>query len=91
MLIDLLIELKVAEARKESATEIRMRAEVFCKQMNAKKAEFQKDVNKYKTRVAMYEQEIHQFKEKLADPDMETLPPKVFQNKVTIYPVRVED
>jgi len=91
MLIDLLIELKVAEARKETATEIRMRAEDFCKQMDAKKAEFQKDVNKYKTHVTMYEQEIHQFKEKLADPDMETLPPKVFQNKVTIYPVRVED
>ena len=91
MWIDLLIELKVAEARKESATEIRMRAEVFCKQMNAKKAEFQKDVNEYKTRVAMYEQEIHQFKDKLADPDMETLPPKVYQNKVTIYPVRAED
>ena len=91
MWIDLLIELKVAEARKETATELRMRAEVFCKQMDAKKAEFQKDVNKYKTRVTMYEQEIHQFKDKLADPDMETLPLKVYQNKVTIYPVRAED
>ena len=91
MLIDLLIELKVAEARKETATEIRMRAEDFCKQMNTKKAESQKDVNKYKTRVTMYEQEIHQFKDKLADPDMEMLPLKVYQNKVTIYPVRAED
>ena len=91
MLIDLLIELKVADARKETATEIRMRAEDFCKQMDAKKAEFQKDVNEYKMRVTMFEQEIHQFNEKLADPDMETLPPKVFQNKVTIYPVRAED
>ena len=91
MLIDLLIELKVAEARKETATELRMRAEVFCKQMDAKKAEFQKDVNEYKMRVTMYEQEIHQFKEKLADPDMETLPLKVYQNKVTIYPVQVEE
>ena len=36
----------------------------------------------------MYEQEIRQFKEKLADEDMEMLPPKIFQNKVTIYPVK---
>ncbi|MFB0554183.1 MAG: hypothetical protein ACETWQ_12825 [Phycisphaerae bacterium] len=91
MLIDLLIELKVAEARKETATGLRMRAEDFCKQMDAKKAEFQKDVNEYKMRVTMFEREIHQFKEKLADPYMETLPPRVFQNKVTIYPVRVEE
>jgi len=91
MWIDLLIELKVAEARKETATRLRSEAEDFCKQMNTMKAEFQKVVNEYKTHVTMYEQEIHQFKEKLADPDMETLPPKVFQNKVTIYPVRVED
>jgi len=91
MLIDLLIELKVAEARKKTAIQLRMQAEDFCKQMNTKKAEFQKDVNKYKMHVTMYEQEIHQFEEKLADPDMEMLPPKVYQNKVTIYPVRVED
>ena len=91
MWIDLLIELKVAEARKETATEIRMRAEDFCKKMGAKKAEFQKNVNEYKMRVTMNEQEIHQFKEKLADPDMETLPLKVYQNKVTIYPVRAEE
>ncbi len=91
MLIDLLIELKVAEARKETATELRMRAENFCKQMDAKKAEFQKDVNRYKMRVTMFEQEIHRFKEKLADPDMEMLPLKVYQNKVTIYPVQVEE
>ncbi len=88
MWIDLLIELKVAEARKETATQLRSEAEDFCKQMDAKKAEFQKDVNKYKMHATMYEQEIHQFKEKLADPDMESLPSKVFQNKVTIYPVR---
>jgi hypothetical protein len=88
MLIDLVIELKVAEARKETATQLRSQANDFCKQMNAKKAEFQKDVNKYKIRVTMYEQEVRQFKEKLADPDMETLPPKIFQNKVTIYPVK---
>jgi len=91
MWIDLLIELKVAEARKKTAIQLRMQAEDFCKQMNTKKAEFQKDVNKYKTHVSIYEQEIHQFKEKLADPDMEMLPPKVYQNKVTIYPVRAEE
>jgi len=91
MLIDLLIELKVAEARKETATELRRQAEDFCKKMDAKKAEFQKYVNEYKMRVTMFEREIHQFKEKLADPDMEMLPPKVYQNKITIYPVRVEE
>jgi len=91
MWIDLLIELKVAEARKETAIQLRMQAEDFCKQMNAKKAEFQKEMNKFKMDIAFYEREIHQFKEKLADPDMEILPPKVYQNKVTIYPVRAED
>jgi len=88
MWIDLLIELKVTEARKETAIQLRSQAEDFCRQMNAKKAEFQKDVNKYKMRVTMYEQEVRQFKEKLADPDMETLPLKIYQNKVTIYPVK---
>jgi hypothetical protein len=91
MLIDLLIELKVAEARKETAIELRRQAEDFCKQMDAKKAEFQKDMNKFKMNITFYEREIHQFKEKLADPDMETLPPRVYQNKVTIYPVRAEE
>jgi hypothetical protein len=91
MLIDLLIELQVGKARKETATELRRQAEDFCKKMDAKKAEFQKDVNEYKKHVAMFEQEIHRFKEKLADPDMETLPLKVYQNKVTIYPVRAEE
>ncbi len=91
MWIDLLIELQVAEARKETATDLRMRAEDFCKKIDAKKAEFQKDVNKLKMNITFFEQEIHEFEEKLADPDMATLAPKVFQNKVTIYPVRVEE
>lgn len=88
MRIDLLIELKVAEARKETAAQLRRQAEDFCKQMNTKKAAFQKDLNNLKMRVARYEQEIHRFKEKLAEPDVDMLPPKVYQNKVTIYPVR---
>jgi hypothetical protein len=35
-----------------------------------------------------FEEEIRQFEDKLADPDMEMQPPKIFQNKVTIYPVK---
>jgi hypothetical protein len=88
MWIDLLIELKVAEAKKETATQLRSQAEDFCKQMNAKKAESQKEINKLKMDISFFEREIHQFGEKLADPDMEMLPPKIFQNKVTIYPVK---
>ncbi len=88
MWIDLLIELKVAEARKETAIQLRSQAEDFCKQMNAKKAESQKEMNKLNMNITFYENEIRQFEEKLADPDMETLPPKIFQNKVTIYPVK---
>jgi hypothetical protein len=88
MWIDLLIELKVAEVRKETATKLRSQAEDFCKQMNAKKAEIQKETNKLKMDITFFEREILQFKENLADPDMEMLPPKIYQNKVTIYPVK---
>ena len=88
MWIDLLIELKVAEARKETAVQLRSQAEDFCKQMNAKKAESQKEMNELKMKITFFEREIRQFEEKLADPDMEMMPPKIFQNKVTIYPVK---
>ena len=88
MWIDLLIELKVAEAKKETATQLRSQAEDFCKQMNAAKVDFQNDMNRLKMDITFCEKEIRKFEEKLADPDMEMLPPKIFQNKVTIYPVK---
>ena len=88
MWIDLLIEMKVAEARKETATQLRSQAEDFCKEMNAANAQFQKETNKLKMDISFYEKEIRQFEERLADPNMETLPPKIFQNKVTIYPIK---
>jgi len=91
MWIDLLIELKVAQARKDMAIQLRRQAEIFCKEMNTKKAEFQKEVNGLKMRLTRCEQDIHQYEEKLADADFEMLPPMVYQNKVTIYPVGTDD
>jgi hypothetical protein len=88
MWIDLLIEFQVAEAKKKTATEIRSHAEDFCKRMNAKQAEFQKEINELNMYTTFLENDIRQFEEKLADPDTETWPPKIYQNKVAIYPVK---
>jgi hypothetical protein len=84
--IEQMIELKAAEARKETATEIRNQAEAFYRLVN-QLIQLPKELKPLKSSLSSNEAELRNIEHKLANPDMDMVPPKVFQNKVTIYPV----
>lgn len=87
MSVDLLIEMEAAEVRKMTASDLRKQAEDFFNQMNYKQIELQRSANRLEGNLHDLKRQICEIKEKL---NTEILPPKVFQNKVTIYPVRTE-
>jgi hypothetical protein len=84
------IELAGASARKKAALEILMREEEFYN-LNKKCEKTAYEADKLRDAVHGYEHMLRGAKEKLANPTPELLPPKVLQNKVTIYPVLVEE
>lgn len=81
------IELAGASARKKAVLEILMREEEFYN-LNKKCEKAAHEANKFKRELSSYEHRLRDTKEKLSNPTPDMLPPKVFQNKVTIYPVR---
>ena len=87
MSVDLLIEMETAEVRKMTASDLRKQAEDFFNQMNYKQIELQRSANRLEGNLHDLKRQICEIEEKL---NTEILPPKVFQNKVTIYPVRTE-
>jgi len=84
--IERMIKLKAAEAKKESAMKIRDQAEAFFRLVN-ELSQFRPQLSELRSRFESGEQSLRQREYQLANPPMEMLPPKVFQNKVTIYPV----
>ena len=84
------IELAGALARKKQATESRARYQ----DLYNLHSQWETAVYKYeKVRRSLLrsQRELSKLKEHLTNPSPDMLPPKVYQNKVTIYPVRVED
>lgn len=85
------IELAGASARKKAVLEIIMREEEFYNlYKKSEKAGYEAD--KLKGAVYYdYERTLRRVKEKIANPTPDMLPPKVYRNKVTIYPVLAEE
>jgi len=88
MRIDQIIELKVAEEKRSTAMKIRTEAEEFY-HLHEQSLEKVKYLEPLRKRMSNYQESLRNTEMRLTTPEL--LPPKVFQNKVTIYPVRVEE
>jgi hypothetical protein len=89
MRIEQMVKLKAAEAKKDAATKIRDQAEAFV-HLVSDLVELPKQLSGLRGRLHHYEEAIRKIEDTLANPSMDMVPPKVFENKVTIYPVRVD-
>ena len=90
MFVEQVVELGGAEARKKTALKLRNQDKQFCDLYNQwiglgiMVSGWRDDLKNHEARVRSYEEEI-------ANPDPSLLPPKVLQNKVSIYPVLAEE
>lgn len=85
MLSEQNIELAAALAKKRAAVAARDEAETFCHLEEATRMP-----DYLRQELIQYQKNLHQTENMLdSNPDM--IPPMIFQNKVTIYPVRVEE
>jgi hypothetical protein len=84
------IELVGAMARKEAALAISKREQAFYK-LAKEWATLEAEVTHLRESLPDWEEWCREREAELANPDPHMLPPKLYQNKVTIYPVRVED
>jgi len=89
MKIDLAIELEVLKAKEKTAGRIRMDAENFCN-LNQQIKQLEEDKNNLRTSIPDLVNSLEGVENRLANPDNALLPPKVFENKVTIYPVQTQ-
>ena len=87
MFVEQMIELSSAKARQHAALQIRKREKVFLVLFN-QRGNFESEVNGLKDSLKRSEINLRSVERVLVDPAPSLLPPKVFQNKVTIYPVK---
>lgn len=91
MFVEQMVELRGVEARKKAALRIRNREKAFL-DLFSQWSNLDSEVNRLKHDLEISENSLRDVEKILADvvPGMlpQLLPPKVFQNKVTIYPVR---
>ena len=89
MFVEQTIELKSAEAREQAAIKIRNRdktfVELFIRWKNLKD-----EVFKLKANLENAEKQAKEIEERLTNPEPYMLPPEIYQNKVTIYPVLIK-
>jgi len=87
MHVEQMIELSSAKARQQAAFEIRKREKEFLNLFN-QWSNLEGEVNLLKRSLADHEHILRKVETRLANPTPEMRPPKVYQNKVTIYPVK---
>ena len=90
MFVEQMVELRGAMGRKEAALRLRDRGKQFCDFFDAWTG-LDRDVNSLRDRLKNHEKKVRFYEEEIANPTPELLPPKVLENKVTIYPVLVEE
>ncbi|HIJ52501.1 MAG TPA: hypothetical protein HPP66_05025 [Planctomycetes bacterium] len=90
MFVEQMVELRGAMARKDAAIELRNQDKQFCDLYNAWHS-LEKEVKFLRNRLRNEEKRVRSYEEGTANPHPELLPPKVLQNKVTIYPVLAEE
>jgi len=83
------IELKGAEARRKQAVAIRQREKDFLDLFD-QWLSLDAEVKSLKSRIRNREKEIAKIEEMLANPKPDILPPKIYQDKVVIYPVKTD-
>ncbi|OHB64730.1 MAG: hypothetical protein A2168_09220 [Planctomycetes bacterium RBG_13_50_24] len=89
MFVEQTIELKSAEARKQAAIKIRGRDKAFIDTFIEWK-NLSGEVYKLKANLESDEKQAKEIEERLTNPEPYMLPPEIYQNKVTIYPVLAE-
>jgi hypothetical protein len=89
MLTEQTIELVGALARKETATKIRDQATEYYN-LNRLEGNIRNELVTLRQVLGDCERELRGIENQLAHPTPDMLPPKLFQNKVTIHPVRTE-
>ena len=86
MFVEQMVELRGAMGRKDAALKLRDRDKQFCDFFNAWTS-LESNVSSLKNSLRNGEKKVRFCEEEMADPHPELLPPKVLQNKVTIYPL----
>jgi hypothetical protein len=89
MFVEQTIELKSAEAREQAAIKIRNRDKAFV-DLYIQWKNLSGEVHNLKTNLESAENQVQEIEERLTNPEPYMLPPEIYQNKVTIYPVRTE-
>ncbi len=90
MRIDQIIELRVAGVKQRTAMKIRSEAEEFYN-LSKKNLDLLVTLDHFRRELSDHQGSLDSVELIIQKPVPEMLPPKVFQNKVTIYPVKVED
>ena len=90
MFVEQVVELRGAEARKEAAIDLRDRGKQFCDFFNDWTG-LEGEVQNLRSSLRSIEKRVRFYEEEIANPHPRLLPPKVLQNKVTIYPVLTEE
>jgi len=89
MFIEQMIELNAGEARKNTVIDLRNEARSFYN-LDRKLDKLKSTKYNLGNDLTRLEPVLGQIEEKLTNPSPDMLPPKVYQNKVTIYPVRLD-
>jgi hypothetical protein len=89
MFVEQTIELKSAEAREQAAIKIRDRDKAFV-DLFIQWKNLSGEVNNLKANLESSEKLVRKMEERLTNPEPYMLPPEIYQNKVTIYPVLTE-
>lgn len=89
MFIEQTIELKSAEAREQAAIKIRDRDKAFV-DLFIQWENLSGDVYNLKDNLESAKENVRRMEERLTNPKPDMLPPKIYQNKVTIYPVLIK-
>ncbi len=90
MRIDQIIELSVAGEKQRTAMKIRSEAEEFYN-LSQKNQDLLLTLGRLRKELSRHQGSLDSVERIIQNPVPEMLPPKVFRNKVTIYPVRVEE
>jgi hypothetical protein len=86
MFVEQTIELKSAEAREQAAIKIRDRDKAFV-DLFIQWRNLSGEVHNLKANLESAEKQVQEIEEELSNPKPYLLPPELYQNKVTIYPV----
>jgi hypothetical protein len=89
MFIEQTIELKSAQAREQAAIKIRDRDKAFV-DLFIQWRNLKGEVYNLKANLESSEKRVLEVEELLTNPSPAWLPPEIYQNKVTIYPVLTE-